>query len=63
MKRVWKRILELGDGCAEQRNVLTEDEAKEIVLSICQELQVVRPGDYTLDYLSYALARRTWQSH
>ena len=63
MKRVWKRIVEVGDGYAERKSILTEDEAREIVLSICQELQVARPGDHSLGYLSHALARRTWKMH
>jgi hypothetical protein len=59
VQRVWERITEIGHRHAEQKRVLTEDQAREIVLSICDELHVGRPEDEVLAYMSYALARRT----
>jgi len=57
--RVWRRIIATAEHNAAQGRVISEPEAREIVLAIADEEGVGYPGDSVLNYWAYSLARRT----
>jgi hypothetical protein len=59
MVRVWGRVVSVAQDLVSRGIVVSEREARSIVLTLCTEERVERPADDLLDYLAYALARRT----
>lgn len=58
MERVWQRLIAAAQFHKESGTSLSDAEARGIVKTICAD-ESVAPGDHIINYLAWAMARRT----